>query len=198
MATFDISTLTRDQASALNPYIGGEFFSTLCNVCVALSIIQDIDPENEGVRECTNLGIISHCEALKTALSWEARQSIKTNKLEVENTERVAHSRDDLSFTSRDTEGRINNWVVPHDRNGNWSDGLKVGEDLFEEVRQLALCDEREAYNAIHFAINSGTWSSSGWGIETGFTMALARAAIVGIRALQSGAVMFDENAHTN
>lgn len=199
MADFDINTLTRRQASSLNPYIDTDSFSTtLCNVCVGLAVIQDIDADNDGMRESTNLGINAHCQALISALSWESQQPAKRNQLNVENPDHTIQSRDDLSFTSRDSEGRLNNWDVQHDWKGNWSEGRLMGEKFFDEVRQLALFDERAAFHAIKFATDSSAWRSSGWGIEGGFIEALARAAMIGIRELQKGAIAFDEKAHTN
>ncbi len=192
------NTLPRPIASALNPYIDQNHFSTtLQNVCHGISIIQDIDIENEGLRETVNIGMNTHCQTLKTALEWESNQPARTNKLNLNGNARVIQSRDDLSFTSREGEGRINNWDVPHDRNGDWHEGLIIGEKYFDEIRQLALFDELEAFHAIEFAINSGYWQSSGWGIEMGFTRALAKAAMLGMRQLQQGAVEFDEAAHS-
>ena len=73
-----------------------------------------------------------------------------------------------------------------------------IGEKYFNEVRQLALINEVEAFNAIECAMISGCWQSGGWGIEMGFTKALAQAAMLGLRQLQQGAVAFDLAAHTN
>lgn len=199
MADFDISTLPRKQASLLNPYIDNDSFSTtLNNVCLGLSVIQDIDPENEGVRESTSYGIFAHCQALISALTWESMQPARKNVLDIPGADRVIQSRDDLSFTSRDEKEIINNWDVPHDSNQKWEEGLLIGQKYFDEVRQLAAVDEREAFHAIEFAFNSGGWRSGGWGIESGFSRALAKAAIIGMRALQNGEIAFDEHAHTN
>lgn len=175
------NTLPRNLASALNPYIDQNHFSTtLQNVCHGISIIQDMDHENEGVRETVNIGMNTHCQTLKTALEWESNQPARTNKLSLNGYERAIQSRNDLSFTSKDGEGRINNWDVPHDRNGNWHEGFIIGEKYFDEIRQLALFNELEAFHAIEFAMNSGNWHSSGWGIEMGFSQALAKAAMLG------------------
>ncbi len=60
-------------------------------------------------------------------------------------------SRDDLSFTMRDGEGRFINW--PRNNPGVAADWQK-GIDFFEcEVRDLANHDETEAFNAIRFAL---------------------------------------------
>lgn len=191
-------TLARKQASSLNPYIDTHSFSTtLQNVCHGISIIQDVDIENEGASETTNAGMNYHCQVLKAALEWESSQPARTNKLESISESRTIQDRNDLSFTSRDSQDRINNWDVPHDKNGNWHEGLIIGEKYFNEVRQLALINEVEAFHAIEFAMNSGYWQSSGWGIEMGFTKALAKAAMLGMRQLQQGAVEFDIAAHS-
>ncbi len=193
------NTLPRQLASSFNPYIDQTHFSTtLQNVCHGISIIQDVDMDNEGLRETTWIGMNSHCQALKAALEWESGQPARTNILAINAEARVIQNRDDLSFTSRDSEGRINNWDVPHDKKGNWHEGLIIGEQYFNEVRQLALFNEVEAFHAIEFAMNSGYWQSSGWGIEMGFTQAMAKAAMLGMRQLQHGAVAFDLAAHAN
>ena len=199
MINAGIETLTRQQVGSLNPYIDSRSFSTtLQNVCHGISIIQNVYAENEGLGEEAIIGIHSHCQSLKVALEWEAGQPAKTNILATNAGHRLIQDRDDLSFTSRDSKGRINNWDVPHDRNGNWSEGLIIGEKYFNEVRQLALINEVEAFNAIECAMISGCWQSGGWGIEMGFTKALAQAAMLGLRQLQQGAVAFDLAAHTN
>lgn len=93
-------------------------------------------------------------------------------------------SRLDLSFTERDSEGRLSNWCVPHDPQGSWHAGVELGYLHFSEIAELASCDETEAYHAIRCALNDLGWQSGGWGIECGFSEALARAAVAGLRAL--------------
>lgn len=105
---------------------------------------------------------------------------------------KIIESRDDLSFTQRDGEGRLINWSVPHDKNGNWSAGVEIGLQHFSEVAELAQLSEYEAFSAIEHALNTYGWQQGGWGIEMGFTEALAAAAIVGLRALRSGAEPYD------
>lgn len=97
-------------------------------------------------------------------------------------------TRDDLSFTRRDSEGRLVNW--PRNNPGVASD-WKKGIDFFEcEVYELATHDETEAFHAIEFAIAGmgGRYTS----LEIGFAESVARAAVLGLRAMRSGAVRFE------
>jgi hypothetical protein len=97
------------------------------------------------------------------------------------------NDRDDLSFTARDGMGRLTNW--PRNNPGVPADWQK-GIDYFEvEVRDLALHDETEAFDAIRFALcgMGGHYTS----LEIGFIDRLARAAVIGLRALRDGAEPF-------
>jgi hypothetical protein len=96
-------------------------------------------------------------------------------------------SRDDLSFTVRDVEGRLVNW--PRNNHGVAADWQK-GIDFFEcEVRDLANHDETEAFNAIRFAlVGMGGRTTN---LELGFIERVALAAMVGLRALRDGAKPF-------
>lgn len=88
-------------------------------------------------------------------------------------------SRRDLSFTQRDSEGRLKNWVVEHDPKGNWHVGFAIGQAYFAEVLELAAHDPEEARWAIKSALIEGAalnWPRGGWGIECGFAEALASA----------------------
>jgi hypothetical protein len=107
-------------------------------------------------------------------------------------------SRNDLSFTSRDAEGRLHNWAVRHNQNDNWHDGILIGKRYFAEVAALARYSEKEAFDAIRFAMNASDWSSRGWGEEQGFSEALAAAAIAGLRVLRNGAPPSDYDAPTS
>lgn len=96
-------------------------------------------------------------------------------------------SRDDLSFTQRDDAGRLINWPrynygVP----GDWEKGIACFD---AEVATLAAHDETEAFHAIQFAIvGMGGQCTS---LETGFIDRVARAAVIGLRALRDGAEPF-------
>jgi hypothetical protein len=103
-------------------------------------------------------------------------------------------NREDLSFTLRDDEYGLVSWSVPHDKQAYWTDGLKIGEQHFSEVAELAQFNEYEAFTAIQLAMNTPGWRPYGWGIEMGFSQALACAAIVGLRALRAGAAPYDHD----
>lgn len=114
-------------------------------------------------------------------------------------------SREDLSFTTRDTEGRLINWHLTHDRNELWGPLYTVGQGYVDrELAELAAHDERAAYHAIEFALSGSHefrrgaathFGNSGWGQECGFAEAVARAAIEGLRARRAGAPAFDPEA---
>jgi|GEM_PF-4118379 len=108
---------------------------------------------------------------------------------------RTVRTRDDLSFTCRDETGVLVNWEVPNDQNAKWSNCRMIGQRLFEEVEALALANEKDAFHAMVYAINSIKWRNTGDGIETGFAEAMASAAILGIRTLLSGADRYDIDA---
>ena len=90
-------------------------------------------------------------------------------------------TRDDLPFTERDREGRLNNWAVPHEFDGCWHRGVRIGYAFFEAVAELARHNPQEAIEALQYAPNTPTWRSNGWGIECGFSEMVARAAIKGL-----------------
>jgi hypothetical protein len=97
-------------------------------------------------------------------------------------------TRDDLSFTQRDSEGRLINW--PRNNPGVAADWQK-GVDFFEgEVRDLASLDETEAFYAIQFALvgMGGRYTC----LEIGFIDRVARAAVIGLRVIRGGATRFE------
>ncbi|CAG9270274.1 hypothetical protein BCEP4_60128 [Burkholderia cepacia] len=105
-------------------------------------------------------------------------------------------TRGDLSFTATEDRPCISsNWNVPHDMNGYWSDGIRIGKRYFAEVAELAAKDEREAFYAVLCAIMEGEWNHAhgghGWGIEHGFSESLAAAAILGLRTMRNGATPY-------
>lgn len=79
--------------------------------------------------------------------------------------------------------GIRSHWCVPHDPRSLWDQGKKIGRMLFDEVRQLAADNPDEALLAIVCALNTPDWKTSGWGIEQGFTEALAEFALIGMQA---------------
>lgn len=97
-------------------------------------------------------------------------------------------TRDDLSFTRRDGEGRLDNW--PRKNPGvaeDWGKGMAFFD---AEVSSLALHDETEAFNAIRFAIISmgGHYTN----LEIGFADRVARAAVLGLRVMREGVTPFE------
>ena len=96
--------------------------------------------------------------------------------------------RDDLSFTLRDDCGRLINW--PRYNKGapaDWKKGIACFDG---EVAELAAHDETEAFHAIQFAIaDMGGRSTC---LETGFIDRVARAAVIGLRAMRNGTQQFE------
>jgi hypothetical protein len=97
-------------------------------------------------------------------------------------------TRDDLSFTQRHPEGRLINW--PQNNPGvaaDWERGIGYFDC---EVAALAIHDETEAMHAIECALigMGGRYTS----LETGFIYSLARAAVLGLRAVRSGEAQFE------
>ncbi|HEX4549916.1 hypothetical protein [Pseudomonas sp.] len=97
-------------------------------------------------------------------------------------------TREDLSFTQRDPEGRLINW--PRNNPGvaeDWDKGLAFFDT---EVSCLASHDETEAFNAIMWAIigMGGRYTN----LELGFVDRVARAAVLGLRAMREGVTPFE------
>lgn len=97
------------------------------------------------------------------------------------------YTRDDLSFTRRDEMGRMINW--PRNNPGVAEDWKKVMAFFDNEIAELASFDETSAFHAIQFAITSmgGRYTC----LEIGFAESVARAAVLGLRAMRSGAPRF-------
>ncbi len=97
-------------------------------------------------------------------------------------------SRDDLSFTTRDGLGRMTNW--PQNNPGIASDWQK-GIGFFEgEIGELAEADETQACEAIACALLDMRGRTTC--LEIGFIDALARAAVLGLRAMRNGSARFE------
>jgi anti-repressor protein len=106
--------------------------------------------------------------------------------------------RTDLSFVARDAKGRLANWQVKN-QSDDWGTEFARGGAFFAELAQLAQVNEEEAYDALRFALAGADWQGSegwnkrteqqghGWGVEYGFTEALARAVIDGLRHAKTG-----------
>lgn len=92
---------------------------------------------------------------------------------------RRIRKRDDLSFTARDANGALINWVVPS-RAGSYHEHAAIGEQWFAEVAQLAQQDPQEAYEALRFS-GRALLRYIGHGHEDGF---MERFAIWAVAAL--------------
>ena len=97
-------------------------------------------------------------------------------------------TREDLSFTKRHPEGRLINW--PQNNPGvpaDWKKGMACFDD---EITELAAHDETEAFDAIQFALSDmgGRYTN----LEIGFIDRVARAAVIGLRAMRNGAEQFE------
>lgn len=92
---------------------------------------------------------------------------------------RAIRSRDDLSFTMRDADGGLINWVMP-DRAGNWHEHYGIGTIWFNEILELARHNAKEAYFAMRFA---GSQMVRYWqqGHPEGFFDCMAQWALSGI-----------------
>lgn len=92
---------------------------------------------------------------------------------------RAIRSRDDLSFTMRDADGGLINWVMP-DRAGNWHEHYGIGTIWFNEILELARHNAKEAYFAMRFA---GSQMIRYWqqGHPEGFFDCMAQWALSGI-----------------
>lgn len=96
--------------------------------------------------------------------------------------------RDDLTFTSRDDCGRMVNW--PRNNPGvaaDWGKGIAFFDS---EIAELAANDETAAFHAVKFAITGmgGRYTC----LEIGFAESVARAAVLGLRAMRNGAQRFE------
>ena len=96
-------------------------------------------------------------------------------------------TRDDLSFTKRHDMGRLINW--PRNNPGvaaDWEKGLACFD---YEITELAAHDETEAFGAIQFALcgMGGRYTN----LEIGFIDRVARAAVIGLRAMRNGSERF-------
>lgn len=97
-------------------------------------------------------------------------------------------SRDDLSFTAHDEHGRMIDW--PRNNPGvaaDWEKGIGFFDS---EIAELAEASETNAYDAIACALlgMGGRYTC----LEIGFIEAVARAAVLGLRAIRNDATQFE------
>ena len=125
------------------------------------------------------------------ALEKDSRAATVPAKLPAPTPPRRIRTRDDLSFTARDSEGRLINWHVPRDPLENWGEKFAIGQSYLAEIAELATHDEQEACRSIQYALSGGcdfgrgdstTFTNQGWGQECGFAEAIARAVIEALR----------------
>lgn len=64
---------------------------------------------------------------------------------------RQIKTRDDLSFTKRDEMGRLLNWFVPN-RKDCFHEHIRIGQEFFAEIVELAKNNPEEAYQALRFS----------------------------------------------
>lgn len=91
-------------------------------------------------------------------------------------------SRDDLSFTKRDPDGRLINWFVPSRFDNCWHAHYGVGEACFKEIVELAQNNPKEAFNAMRFA-SPDLARYGGHGHAYGFFDRMARWALAAMLA---------------
>lgn len=64
---------------------------------------------------------------------------------------RQIKTREDLSFTKRDEMGRLLNWFVPN-RSNNYAEHVRIGQEFFSEIVELAKHNPKEAFYALLFS----------------------------------------------
>lgn len=100
---------------------------------------------------------------------------------------RRIRSREDLSFTRRDSMGRLINWFPPIDAQGyDWYEAYAIGQAWFAEVAELANNNPEEAYYSLAYATKLMTGyardvDSQGLGFVEGFFSTMARYTLAGI-----------------
>ncbi|HEN7340364.1 TPA: Bro-N domain-containing protein [Serratia marcescens] len=126
--------------------------------------------------------------AIRTTGKYEAKPGRGRRAVRQQSTQvpllpapRSIRSRDDLSFTKRDAEGRMLNWFMPS-RGNNWHEHYGIGEIWFSEIVELARHNPKEAYHAMRFA---GPELTRYWnhGHPAGFFDRMARWAMAAILA---------------
>lgn len=129
--------------------------------------------------------IAREIEELTAAL--EERRAAEAPEAAATATGEKHRSRRTLPFVVPDTlhGGIASHWSVPHDPDALYADGVAMGRRFFEAAASLAESDEKQAVFALFLPMNSAGWRVGGWGIESGFSQALAEAAIIGLRTLR-------------
>jgi len=90
---------------------------------------------------------------------------------------------DDLSFVARDEDDIRIDWQPVREKHSPTS-GMEYGRKcVLDELARLACVDEHDAYRAITFALTSRGWNGD-CAEEVGFTDAVARLVMIGLRAM--------------
>ncbi len=97
-------------------------------------------------------------------------------------------SRDRLSFTARDAHGALINWRVPSHA-GDWHEHVRIGEQWFGEIVELAKADPKAAFIAMRQAGPAIVQNIAG-GHETGFFRWMSAYAMAGILQNPDGPVL--------
>lgn len=92
-------------------------------------------------------------------------------------------TRRDLSFIVWRDHYIRSHWDAPHDPQALHAQGHKIGRAFFAEVVQLAAVNPDAAQRAIVGALNDHGWKTGAWGVEEGFSAALAEYALIGMLA---------------
>lgn len=116
----------------------------------------------------------------QTGVYQPTKPKIKINKLT--NSRRKIRSRDDLSFTRRDSSGRLINWVMP-DRDNSWHEHHGIGEIWFNEIVELAQHKPEEAFDALSFVGENLLKDLGRGGHASGFFNRFAQYALASILA---------------
>ncbi len=94
---------------------------------------------------------------------------------------RRIRNRDDLSFTRRDANGNLINWIIPDDMGlYDWYETCAIGETWFGEVIELAANNPEEAYYSLYHAARlmsayARQTEKQGLGLVEGFFSKMAR-----------------------
>jgi hypothetical protein len=90
-------------------------------------------------------------------------------------------SRDDLSFTRRDDDGRLWNWAPTIEPTGNWYEDYQTGKQWFEEVVELVRRKPNDAAFTLTAVMCDLLVHDSAQSFKCGFIDALNLWAITGI-----------------
>lgn len=93
-------------------------------------------------------------QVIEVFMAWRQNKlpvKVKQKKRNKEIVRRVIRKRDDLSFTIRDENGHMVNWVMPSSFQ-QAEQHYRIGRMWFDEIVELAKHDSAEAYDALRFS----------------------------------------------